>query len=88
MFTLSSHISNTYPTDAPKLDKDIFRNRLRGDQVKIMSKSIKIFENYLKKVGKNQIFWDEVFMAFLMLNDHQVIRKLSGIEGKDLITEG
>ncbi len=53
MFTLSSHISNTYATDAPKLDKDIFRNRLRGDQVKIMSKSIKIFENYLKKVGKN-----------------------------------
>lgn len=53
-----------------------------------MNKSIKIFENYLKKVGRNSIFWDEVFMAFLMLTDHQVMRKLSGIEIKDSLIDG
>jgi len=52
-FTLSNHVNLKYGREAPKLDPQIFRHRLRGDQTKIMNKSIKIFENYMKRLGRN-----------------------------------
>ena len=30
-FTLTSHIKNRYGKDAPPLDSEVFRHRLRGD---------------------------------------------------------
>jgi hypothetical protein len=64
-FTLSSHITGKYQRAAPKLDQQIFNKRLRGDKTKIMTKSIKIIENYMKVLGRNQLFWDELFLRFL-----------------------
>lgn len=43
-----------------------------------MNKSIKLFENYLKKLGKNSIYWDENFLRFLRLNDPILVRRLYG----------
>ena len=44
----------------------------------MMLKSIKIFESYLKKLGRNPIFWDELFIRFLSIEDPIVIRRLTG----------
>ena len=43
-----------------------------------MNKSIKIFQTYLKKLGKNNLYWDESFMRFLKITDPLVIRRLNG----------
>eukprot|EP00347_Sterkiella_histriomuscorum_P009246 403341951 len=86
-FALTSHINSRYSLDAPKFDQQIFRNRLRGDQTKIMNKSIKIFENYLKKLGKHQLFWDDQFMRFLKINDPIILQRLSGEQSYKRVKE-
>lgn len=44
-----------------------------------MNKCIKIFENYLNRLGKNIIFWrDEQFLSFLKIQDPYIFKKLSG----------
>ena len=48
-----------------------------------MNKSIKIFETYLKRLGRNTLFWDEELMSFLMITDRAVLKRLSGLDFKD-----
>jgi hypothetical protein len=45
-----------------------------------MTKSIKIFENYMKKIGRSPMFWDEKFFRFLKISDKRVIRRLTGVD--------
>ncbi len=44
-----------------------------------MNKCIKIFENYLNRLGRSPLFWScEEFLTFLKIDDPFIFKKLSG----------
>lgn len=58
-FTLSNHLQYKFGKEAPKLDKGIFINRIRGDRIKVMNKSIKFIESYMRRLGRLSNLWDD-----------------------------
>jgi hypothetical protein len=63
-------------------------SRLRGDQTMMMTKSIKIVEEYMKRVGSKPGLWDDQFMQFLRINDPRIVNKLiPGSFGTQVIEE-
>ena len=78
-FALSNYVSSTYGKKAPKLNTEIFKHRLmKGDQSRVMTKSLKIFESYLKKLGKNKLYWDDRVLEFLDVTERHKVNKLKG----------
>jgi hypothetical protein len=70
------------------LSKELFVSRLRGDQTMMMTKSIKIVEEYMKRVGSKPALWDDQFMQFLRINDPRIMNKLiPGSLGTQVIEE-
>jgi hypothetical protein len=64
-------------SDAPRFNAEIFRRRQRGDQLKTLNRSIKAIETYMKKLGSNQMYWDDAFLGFLSISDAKIIKALN-----------
>ena len=37
-----------------------------------------MFEEYLRKLGRNKKFWDDRFLGFLLVTDPEILAKLTG----------
>jgi hypothetical protein len=54
----------------------------------MMTKSIKIVEEYMRRVGCTPALWDEQVMQFLRINDARIVSKLiPGSTGNQVIEE-
>ena len=78
---LSNHIAykhgGTLLAQSFKLDRELFIGRLRGDHTRMMIKSIKMFEGYLNRVGKEPQMWDEEFLqGFLKIANGRIVDRL------------
>ncbi|TNV82836.1 hypothetical protein FGO68_gene10408 [Halteria grandinella] len=78
---LSNHLAFNFGQTAPKLDKQLFSQRtLKSERTRMMQKSIKHVESFMKRVGRSQCFWEDQFLHFLQINDPATIQYLTSQE--------
>lgn len=71
-------MEKTYGSGAPALSKDVFDKRKYLD--KIINRQINSLEKYMNKIGQKKSLWDEAFIQFLEIEDHNVQKLLTGKE--------